>query len=205
MGLIKRGVVILSLTAAVAALSSEAAANTGRYMTVSGITSSPIGHVRFCGQHPKDCSIRSRRAPLVKLTRQRWRELVEINDTVNRNIQPVTDYDLYKVAEYWTYPGSKGDCEDYALLKRRYLVDKGWPAGALLITVVREANGNGHAVLTVRTDKGDLVLDNQDPNVRHWYKTPYRFLKRQSATNAAQWRTIVDRRPQKSAALLRRN
>ncbi len=66
------------------------------------------------------------------------------------------------------YPPTAGDCEDIALLKRRDLIEKGWPVGALLMTVVRQANGEGHAVLTVLTDRGDLVLDNlksSDPGV----------------------------------------
>jgi len=190
---------------ALAAVTAEYAAAANRRMVVSSITSSPIGHVRFCGQYPKDCASRSSRAPVVELTRERWNELVAINDAVNRTIEPVTDQDLYKVAEYWAYPASRGDCEDFALLKRRYLMERGWPEGSLLITVVREANGNGHAVLTVTTSQGDLILDNQEPDIRHWYKTPYRYVKRQSGTNAAQWRSIVDRRPLMTSAALRRN
>ena len=58
-----------------------------------------------------------------------------------------------------------GDCEDYVLLKRKMLIDAGWPREALLITVVRDRKGEGHAVLTVKTDKGELVLDNQNENV----------------------------------------
>jgi hypothetical protein len=32
---------------------------------------------------------------------------------------------------------------------------RGWPESKLLITVVRDENNEGHAVLTVRTDEGD--------------------------------------------------
>ncbi len=45
-----------------------------------------------------------------------------------------------------------GDCEDYALLKRKMLMQAGWPREALLMTVVRDKKGEGHAVLTVKTD-----------------------------------------------------
>ena len=41
-------------------------------------------------------------------------------------------------------------------------MESGWPRAALLVTVVREKNGNGHAVLTVKTDKGEFILDNQE-------------------------------------------
>ena len=60
------------------------------------------------------------------------------------------------------------------------------------MAVVREANGNGHAVLMVRTDRGDLVLDNQDGMIMVWTETPYQFVKRQSQDNAGQWVLIDD-------------
>jgi len=41
------------------------------------------------------------------------------------------------------------------------LLEAGWPRQALLITVVRDKRGDGHAVLTVTTDRGDFILDNQ--------------------------------------------
>ena len=58
-------------------------------------------------------------------------------------------------------PRTKGDCEDYALLKRHTLIRKGWPVGSLLLTVVRDEKGEGHAVLTARTKQGDFILDNK--------------------------------------------
>ena len=60
------------------------------------------------------------------------------------------------------------------------LMQAGWPREALLITVVRDKKGDGHAVLTVKTDRGEFVLDNQEPQVLPWNKTGYRFVKRQS-------------------------
>ncbi len=165
-----------------------------RFMQTTGRTSAPIGHVRFCDTHRSECSQRSRRAKLVKLTRSRRNELIEINDYVNGRVQPVTDLDLYRVAEHWTYPTTKGDCEDYVLLKSRILADRGWPNSALLITVVRDTKGDGHAVLTVRTDRGDFILDNQVAAVLPWNETQYRFVKRQSEVDSRGWRRISDRR-----------
>jgi predicted transglutaminase-like cysteine proteinase len=120
--------------------------------------------------------------------------LVSINDHVNGSIAPETDKNLYNVAEYWTYPNGTGDCEDYALEKRRQLIAGGWDPSTLLMTVVRQRNGEGHAVLMVRTDRGDLVLDNQDGRVLVWNDTPYQFIKRQSQTNAGKWVGIEDNR-----------
>ena len=131
----------------------------------------------------------------VTLTEARWGALVRINNRMNSEIVPITDQDLYKVDEFWTYPRGYGDCEDIALAKRQALIEEGWDPSALLITVVRELNGNGHAVLMVRTDRGDLILDNQDGLVRVWNETQYQFVKRQSQAHAGEWVQIEDTRP----------
>lgn len=149
-------------------------------------TNPPVGYVQFCEDFPADCVVTT--APRrVELTEASWRELVDVNDMVNQSITPVTDQELYGVPEYWTYPVTAGDCEEYVLLKRRVLIERGWPASALLITVVRDEAGDGHAVLTVTTSAGDLVLDNQHAEIRLWHDTPYEYLKRQSAANANAW------------------
>jgi predicted transglutaminase-like cysteine proteinase len=158
-------------------------------MEVTGKTSQPIGHYEFCQNHVAECSVRSHRDPRVHLTPQKWNELVAVNAEVNRDIKEATDEQIYGVPEYWAYPDKigEGDCEDLVLLKRRDLVRKGWPTGALLITVVRQRNGDGHAVLTVLTDRGDLVLDNLNPRVLVWNATDYEYLKRQSEYDSGQW------------------
>lgn len=122
--------------------------------------------------------------------------MLEVNAYANVAIEPLTDQEFYGVEEHWTYPVSYGDCEDYVLLKRRMLMDRGWPASSLLITVVRRENGEGHAVLTVRTSKGDFVLDNLVAKVRPWRATPYKYLKRQSETHSGHWINILDTRAQ---------
>ena len=106
----------------------------------------------------------------MRLTPQKWNQLVNVNADVNQQILAATDDEIYGRPEVWAYPEKigEGDCEDLVLLKRRDLIKDGWPAGALLITVVRQRNGDGHAVLTVLTDRGDLVLDNLNPRVLVW-------------------------------------
>jgi predicted transglutaminase-like cysteine proteinase len=120
--------------------------------------------------------------------------LVTVNDDVNLSVVPATDQSVFGREEVWGYPNGIGDCEDMALLKRRELIADGWPVGALLMTVVRQRDGEGHAVLTVLTDRGDLILDNLDGHVRVWSETPYQFVKRQSQFNSGQWTTINDAR-----------
>ncbi|HXV30629.1 MAG TPA: transglutaminase-like cysteine peptidase, partial [Sinorhizobium sp.] len=52
----------------------------------------------------------------------------------------------------------------------------------------------GHAVLTVRTDRGDFILDNMRSKVLLWSETEYTFLKRQSSENAGRWVKLQDGR-----------
>lgn len=160
-----------------------------------GPTSIPIGHAQFCQFHADECVPHQAVTQAVTLTEARWGALVRINNRMNSEIVPITDQDLYKVDEFWTYPRGYGDCEDIALAKRQALIEEGWDPSALLITVVRELNGNGHAVLMVRTDRGDLILDNQDGLVRVWNETQYQFVKRQSQAHAGEWVQIEDTRP----------
>lgn len=176
--------------------STSMSAFAATHMTTGGRTSQPIGHAYFCEQLPRECAVRSKKRMAPKLTRKRWKDLVEVNSQSNSSVEPVTDFDLYGVEEHWTYPKSYGDCEDYVLLKRYMLLQRGWPESSLLITVVKQQNGDGHAVLTVRTDRADYVLDNLDGTVRQWDKTPYRFLKRQSTKHTGRWTKIKDRRGQ---------
>jgi predicted transglutaminase-like cysteine proteinase len=75
------------------------------------------------------------------------------------------------------------------------LIQAGWPREALLITVVRDKKGEGHAVLTVKTDKGDFILDNQEEEILLWSETGYRYVKRQSQINPNVWVSLGDQRP----------
>lgn len=194
---------VLAAILAVTAFSSADAAGRSMFMAVNGKTSQPIGHHDFCETHIKDCSIHSVTRVRVKLDAARWRDLNQVNTAVNTGIRPATDEELFGEPEVWTYPDKAGDCEDFVLLKQRKLVEKGWPVGALLITVVRQTNGDGHAVLTVTTDHGDLVLDNLDPDVKLWSDTSYRYLKRQSEYDTGAWMAIEDGRSQPLVGSLR--
>ncbi|MEZ5806341.1 MAG: transglutaminase-like cysteine peptidase [Zhengella sp.] len=171
-------------------------------MRTGGITSQPIGHYEFCQSHPSECGSTGS-ARRVELTRALWSRIIGINDRVNVMVQPRTDMEMWGREEYWSYPGRQGDCEDYVLEKRRLLIKAGIPASALLVTVVLQPNGDGHAVLTLATDMGDFILDNLEPRVLAWDKTEYRFLKRQSSRNAGVWVSINDSRTQSVGSIRR--
>jgi predicted transglutaminase-like cysteine proteinase len=173
-------------------------------MAKAGLTTRPVGHHEFCKRYESECRVKNRTESRVHLTSARWNDLVAVNNAVNWAITPVTDAELFGREEVWTYPETQGDCEDFVLLKRRELIQKGWPAGSLLITVVRQKNGDGHAVLTVLTDRGDLVLDNLEPQVKIWTQTDYRYVKRQSEFDAGRWVAIDDTRNTTSVGSLAR-
>ena len=151
-------------------------------------TAPPIGWVQFCQENESECQSRTLPANEIALTEASWRRIVKINADVNRSIKPVTDQEHWGTPERWSYPtDGKGDCEDYVLEKRRRLVQAGFPINTLLITVVRDLKGDGHAVLTVKTDRGDFVLDNQEAKILAWRDTGYRYIKRQSDENPMRW------------------
>lgn len=159
-------------------------------MDTGGYTSQPIGHYEFCRRSPRECNQRNRRALPVHLTKSAWNTITRVNSLVNKRIKPMNDIDVYGKEEVWNYPIDVGDCEDYVLLKRKILIQKGIAPSNLLITVVRKRDGEGHAVLTVRTTKGDFILDNLRNSVKHWNRTGYRYLKRQAETHTGRWVTI---------------
>jgi predicted transglutaminase-like cysteine proteinase len=157
-----------------------------------GDTLPPMGYVAFCQIHKVDCRPKGAFADRIQLTPARLSELKQVNDQVNMTVVPMTDLEHYGKIDWWTYPvDGKGDCEDYVLEKRRRLIARGWPESTLLITVVRDENNEGHAILTVRTNEGDFVLDNKRRDLMRWADTPYVFVKEQSQRNPLLWVSLV--------------
>jgi predicted transglutaminase-like cysteine proteinase len=170
-------------------------------MRVFGPAQAPYGFVNFCERAPRECLQGPQEEQRFDLTPARRAQLETVNTAINNEIAPVTDIELYGVADYWTVPKRHGDCEDYVLLKRKRLLELGWPASALLITVVRDERGDGHAVLTARTQQGDFILDNKTDEIRLWYQVPYRFVMRQSYLNPRVWLSLDTRQRHQSLPL----
>jgi predicted transglutaminase-like cysteine proteinase len=142
----------------------------------------PIGFISFCIRFVDQC--RSEQDPVasVALTQDLRHTLAIINSKVNREIRPKTDKAHYGRVEYWTIPADGyGDCEDFALAKRKQLSDGGIPLSVLRIAVVVTPQHQRHAVLTIVTDGGDLVLDSLTNEIKSWDQTGYRWIERQSA------------------------
>jgi predicted transglutaminase-like cysteine proteinase len=190
-----------AIMAVLGAAAAVAAPERPIHVAIGDSTRPPIGWVEFCNRHPADCTTRPSPARDVVLSSRTWKDMVRINRWVNESIKPITDLEHWGVVERWSYPDDgQGDCEDYVLLKRKMLMQAGWPREALLVTVVRDKKGDGHAVLTVKTNRGDFILDNQVEEVLLWSETSYRFVKRQSQSDPNIWVSLGDPRPAVSTA-----
>jgi predicted transglutaminase-like cysteine proteinase len=178
----------------------EQAAGRG-FAPVYGQAQPPIGYVDFCARNEAECRSLGGSHGKVRLSPERWRQLNEVNQAVNRKIAPASDQELYGLAEHWTVPADAGDCEDYVLLKKRRLEGLGFAAGSLLVTVVLDEQGEGHAVLMVRSNAGDLVLDNRRDEIKRWSDTRYHYLKRQSESDPRKWLALTPRIAPDSGAI----
>ena len=166
------------------------------FISLGETTKAPIGWIEFCVEYDPECKTKPSQPRDVMLSAQAWKDLERVNLYVNTHVKPMTDLEHWGVVERWNYPDDGyGDCEDYVLLKRRMLMQAGWPREALLITVVRDKHGDGHAVLTVKTDKGEYILDNQNDQILVWSETGYRFVKRQSQVDPNVWVSLGEPRP----------
>jgi predicted transglutaminase-like cysteine proteinase len=191
----------IALAGTLALVPTQAASERTLFISVGPVARAPVGWSEFCAEYASECETTTKVARDAALTTQAWNELLRINEWVNDTIKPMTDLEHWGVSERWNYPDDGyGDCEDYVLLKRKMLVEAGWPSQALLITVVRDKQGDGHAVLTVKTDKGEFILDNQAEDVLLWSQTGYRFVKRQSQTDPNVWIALGDPRPAAATA-----
>src|SRR5690242_4923724 len=195
-GRFKQGLRSLCVCMAVlSGMAVSAQAEPALFVAVGEVTRAPIGWVEFCTEYKSDCATKASQPRDVVLTPKAWTDLVRVNAYINDTIKPLTDLEHWGVVERWNYAeDGYGDCEDYVLAKRKMLMQAGWPREALLITVVRDKKGEGHAVLTVKTDKGEFVLDNQETEVLLWSKTGYRFVKRQSQSDQNVWVSLGEPR-----------
>jgi predicted transglutaminase-like cysteine proteinase len=163
-------------------------------------TRPPIGWIDFCAENPRECIASTPQQRDVAMTLDAWRELNILNHRVNDTIRPMSDIIHWGVIDKWSIPtDGYGDCEDYALLKRKLLIEAGWPRETLLITLVRNGRGEDHTVLTLRSDVGDLILDDENKLIVTPSQTGYSFVKRQSQSDPNAW---VSLEPQGMARLL---
>jgi predicted transglutaminase-like cysteine proteinase len=147
----------------------------------------PAGFLGFCAKHLPECLTRSQEPTTIELTDERLRALEAVQTTINASITPRLD-----PAHVWDYStDGTGDCNKYALTKRRDLLAEGFPRGAVLLATATTERGEGHLVLVVRTDRGDLVLDNRVQHVVDWSVLPYHWVSVQSQQSPVRWVSIL--------------
>ncbi len=147
--------------------------------------SAPQGAGHICTTYDWACATSARK---VAFDANALAVVKQVNSRVNRAVRPVSDMQQYRVAERWTLPTKRGgDCEDYALAKKRDLIAAGFAPQDLLIAAVLDRKGGSHAVRGVRTGTQDLVLDNLTGAIKPWNKTGYTFLRIQNPENPRQW------------------
>ena len=155
--------------------------------TVSRRTMPPFAYIQFCVHHRAACRNTAGKLAMaggneVKLTKHLEQQLASVNQSVNVSMRALKDGS----SDTWAVGGRTGDCEDFALTKRARLIAAGWPSRALSMTVVKTRSGEGHAVLSVHTSQGTLVLDNLNKSVRPLRKVPYKLVAMQ-ADSPMQW------------------
>lgn len=195
------GPALCAIALAISGAASAGDFSKATYIAVGRQTLVPYGWADFCNRYQGECNGKPLAAMDLALTPKTQKILEKINAQVNAQIKSVADADHWGVVDQWDYPSDgKGDCEDFVLFKRRLLMEEGFPRQALLVTVVKDEQGDGHAVLTVKTDKGEYVLDNLHNEIRPWSKTPYKYVKRQSQTDPNVWIEIGEPPAQRMVA-----
>lgn len=160
-------------------------------MPIGAPSPPPVGLIGFCLKYLAECAPPAPGAAVVALDGQRLQQLEQIQAKVNAAIAP---RDVPGHA--WDYPvNGTGECNEYALEKRRELIALGWPREALLLTAALTERGEGHLVLVARTSGGDLVLDNRVDAVTDWSNLPYHWISQQTATSLAQWVSVASAAP----------
>lgn len=139
----------------------------------------PLGFLLFCAKNSEQCT--SGGSSSIALNDETLQILKSVNSRVNSSISPRSDR-----GDIWNMNVSSGDCEDYVLTKRARLISSGFPPSALRIAVVTISTGEQHAVLIVKTNQGDLVLDNLSGSIKSFSDTGYRSVSI-SGANPMTW------------------
>jgi predicted transglutaminase-like cysteine proteinase len=158
----------------------------GQALAMSGTSEPTFGWLEFCNRLPAECEVDLAESPTITLTQETWSTIVAVNATVNAAIKPAIDREHWGTEDRWDYPDDGyGDCEDYQVLKRKLLAAAGLPRRALRMTVVLDEGWAGHAVLLVRTDRGEFILDNKTDAILLWEQTGYLYVKREGDADRA--------------------
>ena len=154
-----------------------------------GMTHAPKGFGGLCAKYPWACSASKQRKlePLAVIETAR-----KIKTQVNREVRGATDLQIYGVIDKWLLPlAGKGDCEDFALLKKKRLIDAGIAPSDALMAVVLDRGSETHVVLVLRTPSGEYVLDNLTPSMLRIDATDHVFIAMQKPANPSRWELVL--------------
>lgn len=170
---------------------SGAQASEGAFITAISASPPPSGAQQLCRQYSWACSGQKTASFTSK---QEMQIVKKVNLQVNASTRSITDQSQYRQRELWALPTTRGgDCEDFALLKKRDLIKAGIDPSKLLIATVLDRRRNAHAVLVYRSAQGDLVLDNLTNSIKPWKATRYLFLRMQDPKQPRRWVGIYGR------------
>lgn len=179
---------VVGLSATMPALSIDARKPLGAQMPTRNVVMAPPGAASLCRSYDWACAKTGKQMLLGQESIDLMRR---VNAKANRTIRPVSDMAQYRLEERWALPTARGgDCEDYALYKKRELIRAGIPAEQLLLAAVLDRKRQFHAVLIVRTGTQDLVLDNLTNRILPWHKTGYTFLRVQDPSSPSRWVSV---------------
>ena len=183
--------IVSALAFSVLNVGTAADASEGSFIQIVSASPPPSGARQLCRQYNWACSSK---ASASMSSRQEMQIIQRVNRQVNATTRSVTDQSQYRTAERWALPTSRGgDCEDFALLKKRDLIRAGVDPSKLLIATVLDARRNAHAVLVYRSAAGDLVLDNLTNQIKPWSATEYLFLRMQNPRKPSGWVGVFGR------------
>jgi predicted transglutaminase-like cysteine proteinase len=169
-------------------LAPEAAPNVAPMLTGESVKPPP-GFILFCLNNLDECRGALGQPQVVILTDALRNQLSDVQWSLNNSIAPREN-----PQHLWIYPvDGGGDCNTYTMAKRKALIGLGWPSSSLLMAAAWTETREAHLVLVVRTNAGDLVLDNRTPAVVDWKSLPYQWIERQTGQNPAIWVKIDDR------------
>lgn len=160
-----------------------------RFVVSQQAAPAPAAARDLCITYSWACAISGNRAPL---TQAQFEIVAATNRRINRTVPQITDRAQYGVEDHWALPTARGgDCEDFALLKKLELMRAGIAPERLLIATVLDRRLIPHAVLVLRTDFGDFVLDNLTTQIKPWQATGYTFLKIQNPQAKHRWVRVL--------------
>lgn len=173
---------ILTCLAAFSTLSAVAASNpdcSRLNLPEQLVGPPPMAYVEFCESNPGHCEMSGVQSQI--WTPSLTEILSHVNQEVNAEIRYVPDLEWTGDEDRWSYPvKGAGDCEDFALEKRRRLVEAGLPRAAMTMAIAHHrTDGFSHAVLLIETTRGSFVLDQLSAEINCWKDSPFDFEARE--------------------------